>query len=81
MTLRSREQEAFAAALNTGAPLLAIRAALSRFLERGASREAMLAELQDFRHEVRKGSRPQDEDVVLDAMDFVEGWCSPHMRV
>ncbi len=37
----------------------------------------LLGELEDFRFEVRT----DHDDVVLDVMDFVDGWCSPHMRV
>jgi hypothetical protein len=81
MTLRSREQEAFSQALRKREPLLALRDALREFLSAGATRENLLRELQDFRYEVRKSRNPQNEDVVLDAMDIVEGWVSPHMRV
>ena len=30
---------------------------------------------------MREANRETDEDVVLEVMDFLTGWCSPHMRL
>jgi hypothetical protein len=50
--------------------------------ERGMPRREILRELKDFRPEARE-LRPEDkdEDIVLDVMDFVQGWASRHVRL
>ncbi|MBA3866278.1 MAG: hypothetical protein H0X42_08020 [Solirubrobacterales bacterium] len=50
-------------------------------LEHGVSRSEVLGQLESLRIELRGGHREQDEDVVLEVMDFVTGWSSPHLRV
>jgi hypothetical protein len=45
------------------------------------SREDLLRELERIRMEFREAGHADLEDVVLEVMDFVTGWCSPHMRV
>jgi hypothetical protein len=34
-----------------------------------------------LRIELRGGGRSDQEDVVLDVMDFVSGWSSPYMQL
>jgi hypothetical protein len=47
-------------------------------LAQGYSKESILAEFESF----RKKTMDEDyEDVVLDVMDFLTGWCSPHKRL
>ena len=81
MTLRSREQEAFAAALKSRDPLFSMRDAAAELLAAGIRRDHLLRELEDFRYEARTGQRPEDEDVVLEVMDFLDGWSSPHVKL
>jgi hypothetical protein len=47
----------------------------------GTEREAILAELERLRTVLRECGRSDDEDIVLDAMDFLVGWCSPQMKL
>ncbi len=44
------------------------------------SREEILQDLEKIRTRFREAGHPEIEDVVLEAMDFVAGWCSPHMK-
>jgi hypothetical protein len=30
---------------------------------------------------LRSGLSDADEDIVLEVLDFVTGWCSPHVRL
>jgi hypothetical protein len=30
---------------------------------------------------LRQAGREADEDMVMDVMDFLMGWCSPHMKL
>jgi hypothetical protein len=45
------------------------------------SREELLEALERIRLDLREEGRSDIEDIVLDVMDFVTGWSSPHMRV
>jgi hypothetical protein len=37
--------------------------------------------LEELRFELREEGREDAEDTVLDVMDFITGWSSPHMRI
>jgi len=74
-------QRAFDRALISEDPLSALRRFVATRLEGGMSRDAVLGELEELRRELRRRHRERDEDVVLDVMDFVSGWASPHMRI
>lgn len=47
-------------------------------LAQGHSKESILVEFESFR---KKTTDEDYEDVVLDVMDFLTGWCSPHKRL
>jgi hypothetical protein len=75
---------AFHEALDSPEPVLKVRDLARSELEHGVSRSEVLGQLESLRIELRGGGRFDEEDVVdvvLDAMDFVSGWSSPHMRV
>lgn len=44
----------------------------------GMSKENMMENLERIRS---KCDWEKEEDMILDLMDFVSGWCSPHMRI
>jgi hypothetical protein len=72
---------AFHDALNSEQPLTQVRELARRELQHGVSRSEVLGQLESLRLELRGGEKPEDEDVVLDVMDFVSGWSSPHMKL
>jgi len=80
MTLLEREREALQAPPTHTELVLRLRAVVKEALASGVTREAVLADLERLRVELRRDD-PEREDVVLDVMDFVEGWASPHMRL
>jgi hypothetical protein len=80
MTLIEREREALTAAPSHVELVLRLRAVVRDALEAGTSRNDVLADLQRLRAELRQND-PEREDVVLDVMDFVEGWASPHVAI
>jgi hypothetical protein len=47
----------------------------------GQSRHAILQLFEGARQELRKADREADEDAVTDVMDFLVGWCSPHIKL
>lgn len=72
---------AFHEALDAPEPVLKVRDLARSELEHGVSRSEVLGQLESLRIELRGGGRSDQEDVVLDVMDFVTGWSSPHMQL
>lgn len=66
------------AALESGADLLTLRAILLRYKASGVTAAQVAGLLQELRSAMQEGPR---EDVMLDALDIVTGWCVPHLRV
>ena len=58
-----------------------LRELASHLLRDGLSRDELIAQFDSFREVLRREGREDEEDVVLDTMDYVVGWCSPHMRL
>jgi hypothetical protein len=54
-----------------------LRSATEHELQAGTPREQVIAKLDAL----RAGLSDSDEDVVLEVLDFVTGWCSPHARL
>jgi hypothetical protein len=69
---------AYRTALDSDDPVMALRSTVSDEL-RHSSRERVLHDLEELREVLRE--QGQDEDAVLDVMDFLAGWCSPHERL
>ena len=57
--------------------ICALRALLSKSLKDGEEREIILIEMQ----ELRKSVSDEQEDILLEVMDFLVGWCSPHAKL
>ena len=68
-------------ALAADRPLDCLSTLLRKRVASGESRETLLAELAGLRRALQLEGRDQDEDVVLEAMDFLTGFCSPHLRI
>jgi hypothetical protein len=69
-------------AVQTRHPLVSLRDAVKTAMDdRGFSREDVLAMLQELRARYHDEGDAHAEDIVLDTMDFVTGWCSPHMKI
>lgn len=81
MTIANHPRDPLAAALRSADPLLSLRVTVRGMLAAGVSRPDILAALETLRAEVRQGSRPDDEDIVLDVMDAVTSWTSPQLRI
>lgn len=73
MTLTRRDEDELASALRSDAPVRSLRAAAGDLLRRGVETRDVLAALQSL----RASPFPDDEDNVLDVMDFVQGFASP----
>jgi hypothetical protein len=51
---------------------------IKKFKEDGGEQSEALKILEDIRQAM---SEEASEDIVLELMDFVTGFCSPHMRI
>jgi hypothetical protein len=71
----------FAQVLHTEQPRVRLRETVRSLLAQDWTREQLLADLEHYRGLLREAGRDEDEDVVLEVMDFLVGWCSPHMKV
>jgi len=67
----------FRAALASENHLDGLRRAVEQELQTGTPREQVVARLEAL----RSGLSDSDEDVVLEVLDFVTGWSSPHVRL
>lgn len=71
----------FDEALRSDDRVAELRRLAQRMLEEGSALDAVLSRFERARQELRTAARADDEDAVMDAMDFVTGWCSPHMKL
>jgi hypothetical protein len=71
----------FEEALASAEPLWELRGVVRGLLADGHEREAILDDFERFRLVLQAAGRDSDEDVVLEVMDFVVGWCSPQLRL
>ena len=61
------------AAIQTPYPALHLREAVKKYLDKGVNRQALLVDLEALRAQVSA----EEEDVVLEVLDFMSGWSSP----
>jgi hypothetical protein len=73
--------EEFYAALAREDRRESLRRAAEHELAGGTPRGEVVAQLEELRSDLRTEGREDDEDVVLEILDFVTGWCSPHVLV
>ncbi len=68
----------FDEALHSTDPFGQLREVVRGLLAEGHEYDALYAELQHYVvEELRAAGREDDEDVVLDVMDYLTGWCGP----
>lgn len=69
------------AALRTSDRVRELRRLAQQLLDEGSTLEQLCHQFEHLRQELRAAGREDDEDAVMDVMDFLGGWCSPHMRL
>ena len=50
-------------------------------LAAGHDREGLIEDFEHVRSALREKELEEQEDVVMEVMDFLYGWCSPHLRI
>jgi hypothetical protein len=82
---RHQDVETRLAELSSEAPpgtfSLQVRELTRELLEGGFEREELLEIFEHFRSDLREMEREEQEDELLDVMDQLDGWCSPHTRL
>ncbi len=68
-------------ALSSTEPVRELRNWALHLLAEGQTREQVLELLERARQQLRHADCETDEDTVMDVMDFLVGWCSPHMKL
>jgi hypothetical protein len=81
MTVKTQHDLLFMAALAKPDPVLRLRDVVKELLTQGQEREEVLDELEHLRDALGRAGQEKTGDAVLDVMDFVVGWASPHMKV
>ncbi len=74
-------ERAVEAALETTNAFEALRQVAGEFKNCGVSKELAYATLDTFRKRHEDDSDERKYNAVLDVMDLVDGWCSPHARI
>jgi hypothetical protein len=73
--------ESLEQALRSPEPLNELRALALHLFEQGQAPRTVLELFEGARQRLRQANRDADEDLVTDCMDFLVGWCSPHMKL
>jgi hypothetical protein len=73
--------EVFEHALEAPNPVEALIELVRERFELGDSREIVLEAFERKRQALRDSGRERDEDAIMDVMDFLVGWCSPHQEL
>jgi hypothetical protein len=74
-------QDELAAAAYAPDPITRLTAVVRRLVTQGRDRESIYADLEQLRAILQRDGRDEAEDAVLEVMDFLTGWSSPHMKI
>ena len=65
-------------ALHAAEPMNSLRSLALDLFSQGQDRATVLGLFESARRRLRQAGRDAEEDAVMDVMDFLVGWCSPH---
>jgi hypothetical protein len=71
----------FGEALRSAEPMWELRGVVRGLLAQGYNRDELLEDLTRLHFDLRAAGREDDEDVVLEVMDFLVGWSSTQMKL
>lgn len=57
--------------------LTKVHGVLKSFLDIGYPEEQMLSDIGEYRLKLQKGDKEAEEELVVEAITFLEGWCAP----
>jgi hypothetical protein len=64
-------------AMQSPSPAVRLRDSIKSLVDAGTDRDALCTELQHL----RKSASEAEEDVILEVLDFLAGWCHPDMKI
>jgi len=73
--------ESIERALHSAEPFKELRSLVMYRLSQGEEKKAVLETFEKARQHLRQTNREMDEDVLMEIMDCLVGWCSPQMRL
>ena len=76
-----RAHEEIVLALSSPEPFKQLHALAVNLLDRGSDRATVIQEFQQVQQQLREANREAEEDLVMDVLDCLVDWCSPHMRI
>src|SRR5438132_13661773 len=65
-------------ALRSPEPFEELRTTAAALFAEGLTEKAVYDLFEDARAQLRMAGREADEDIVMEVMDCLVGWCSPH---
>lgn len=68
-------------ALGSKNPFENLRSLLKELISKGYDREKLIGDLTQFHVKLMELKRESDDDLVLDMLDSLTGWCSPQMVI
>jgi hypothetical protein len=73
--------ECFERALRSPDPVIQLRSLALHLSAQGQDRETIIERFEETRQQLRQADRETDEDVLMDVLDCLMGWCSPEMKL
>ncbi len=77
MPLDERIEQAF----QSSDPFQQLRSLALELLDQGYDKSSVVERFQEARQHFREADRESEEDVVMDVLDCLVGWCSSQMRL
>src|SRR5262245_23172202 len=68
-------------ALRSSDPYRQLRSLVESLFAKGQSTDTVLTLFETTRRQLREAGRQSDEDVLMDVMDCLVGWCGPDARL
>ena len=68
-------------ALHSPEPFEQLHALAVSLLDQGSDRETLIQDFKQVQRQLRAADRENEEDVLMDVLDCLVDWCSPHMRI
>ncbi|MCI0691504.1 hypothetical protein L0337_05785 [candidate division KSB1 bacterium] len=74
-------EERFETALRSNAPFAALNSLILELSAEGHKKAEILKIFENYALYLRKSNRESDEDLLMEVMDALVGWCHPSARL
>lgn len=76
-----RVDERIELVLHSPEPFKELHALAVDLLDQGSNRATVIEEFKRVQRQLRAADREAEEDILMDVLDCLVGWCSPHVRI